>query len=89
MALGARRANVTAMILGKATMLLAAGLVLGAALSLVAATAASTILFGLKPRDPATLAIASAFLAVVAVVASAIPSMRAASVNPVDSLRAE
>ena len=66
-----------------------AGLALGAALSLVAAGAANTLLFGLKPRDPATLVVASALMAVVALMASAIPSMRAASVNPVDSLRAE
>jgi putative ABC transport system permease protein len=89
MALGAGRANITAMILGKAAALLATGLALGAALSLLAAGAANTLLFGLKPRDPATLLVASALMAVVALVASAIPSMRAANVNPVDSLRAE
>jgi putative ABC transport system permease protein len=89
MALGAQRANITAMILGKAATLLAAGLVLGAAASLVAASAANALLFGLKPRDPATLAAASVLLAVVALAASAIPSMRAANVNPIDSLRAE
>lgn len=89
MALGAGRAKITAMILGKAATLLAVGLALGAALSLVAAGTASTLLFGLKPRDPATLVVASALMAVVALVASAIPSMRAANVNPVDSLRSE
>ena len=89
MALGAQRANIMAMIFGKAAMLLAAGLVLGAGLSLVAASAANTLLFGLKPRDPATLAVASALLAFVALLACAIPSMRAANINPIDSLRAE
>ena len=56
MALGAQRTNITAMILGKAAKLLAVGLVLGAGLSLAAASAAGALLFGLKPRDPATLA---------------------------------
>jgi putative ABC transport system permease protein len=89
MALGARRANITAMMLGKAGTLLAIGLVLGAGLSLAAASAASALLFGLEPRDPATLAGAAVLLAVVTVAASLIPSMRAANVNPIDSLRAE
>lgn len=89
MALGAQRNNITAMILGKASTLLAAGLVLGAGLSLAAASIAGTLLFGLKPHDPATLAGAALLLAVVTVVASLIPSMRAANVSPVDPLRTE
>ena len=66
-----------------------AGLVLGATLSLVAASAASALLFGLKPRDPATLAGAAVLMAVVTLFASLVPSLRAANVNPIDSLRAE
>jgi putative ABC transport system permease protein len=89
MALGAQRARITTMILGKAATLLAIGLVVGAGLSLVAAGAANTLLFGLKPRDPATLAGAALLLSVVTVVASLIPSMRAAKLDPIDSLRAE
>ena len=89
MALGAQRTNITAMILGKAATLLAAGLVLGAGLSLAVASVAGALLFGLKPRDPATLAGAALLLAVVTVVASLLPSMRAANVNPIDSLRSE
>lgn len=89
MALGAQRTEITAMILGKAATLLAAGLVLGAGLSLAAASAAGALLFGLNPRDPATLASAALLLAVVTVVASLVPSIRAANVNPIDSLRTE
>jgi predicted permease len=89
MALGAQRTSITAMILGKAATLLAVGLVLGTGLSLAAASAAGALLFGLKPRDPATLAGAAVLLAVVTVVASIVPSIRAANVNPIDSLRAE
>jgi putative ABC transport system permease protein len=89
MALGAQRTNITAMILGNAATLLVAGLVLGAGLSLAAASAAGALLFGLKPRDPATLAGAAVLLAGVTVVASLIPSLRAAKVNPIDSLRTE
>jgi ABC-type antimicrobial peptide transport system permease subunit len=89
MALGAQRTGITAMILGKAVTLLATGLVLGAGLSLAAASAAGALLFGLKPRDPATLAGAAAVLAAVTILASLVPSLRAAKVNPIDSLRAE
>jgi predicted permease len=89
MALGAQRTNITAMILGNAARLLAAGLVLGAGLSLAVASAAGSLLFGLKPRDQVTLAGAAVLLAVVTVVASLIPSLRAAKVNPIDSLRSE
>ncbi len=89
MALGAQRTDITGMILGNAATLLVAGLVLGAALSIAAASAAGALLFGLKPRDPATLAGAAVLLAVVTIVASIIPSLRAAKVNPIDSLRTE
>jgi predicted permease len=89
MALGAQRTNITGMILGQAAKLLAAGLIVGAGLSLAVASSASALLFGLKPRDPAALAGAALLLAVVALVASLLPSMRAANVNPIDSLRAE
>jgi putative ABC transport system permease protein len=89
MALGARRADVTAMILRKAATLLVAGLALGAGLSLAAASAASALLFGLKPRDPVTLGIAAAVLAAVALGASYLPARRAAAVDPIASLKNE
>jgi predicted permease len=89
MALGARRADVTAMILRKAAALLVAGLALGAGLSLAAASAASALLFGLKPRDPVTLAMAAAVLAAVALGASYVPARRAAALDPIASLREE
>jgi putative ABC transport system permease protein len=89
MALGARRADVTAMILRKAATLLVSGLVLGVGLSLVTASAASALLFGLKPRDPATLAIAAAVLAAVALGASYLPARRAAALDPIASLKNE
>ena len=89
MALGARRADVTAMILRKAATLLVAGLALGAGLSLAAANAASALLFGLKPRDPTTLAIAAAVLAAVALGASYLPARRAAALDPIASLKDE
>jgi putative ABC transport system permease protein len=77
MALGAQRTNITAMILSQAVTLLAVGLAVGTGISLAAASAAGALLFGLKPRDPATLAGAALLLTVVTVLASLVPSMRA------------
>ena len=89
MALGALHADVTAMILRKAATLLVLGLALGAGLSLAAASAASALLFGLKPRDPVTLGIAATVLAVVALGASYLPARRAAALDPLASLKDE
>ncbi|UWZ83626.1 ABC transporter permease [Occallatibacter riparius] len=89
MALGAQRASITALILRKAAWVLVVGLALGACISLAAASAAGSLLFGLKPRDPATLAAAALLLTAVTLLASVVPSMRAANVNPIDSLRSE
>ena len=88
-ALGASRGRVVAAMLRSACVMLAAGLVAGTVLALFATRGASTLLFGLKPWDPMTLAGAAALLAVVTLVASLVPSMRAANVNPIDSLRGE
>ena len=89
MALGASRGRVVASMMRNACILLVVGLVVGTVLTLVAGREASTLLFGLKPWDPVTLAGAALLLAVVTVVASLIPSLRAAHVNPIESLRAE
>jgi predicted permease len=88
-ALGASRGRVVASMLRRACVMLVAGLVGGTALALLAGRGASTLLFGLKPWDPVTLAGAAALLAIVTVVASLVPSLRAANVNPIDSLRSE
>jgi predicted permease len=89
MALGARRGDVTAMILRKATMLLAAGLAVGVGFSLAAGSAASALIFGLKARDPMTLTTAAAVLATVALGASYLPARRAAALDPMSSLKDE
>jgi predicted permease len=89
MALGASRGRVVAAMLRNSCLMLGIGLVAGTVLALLAGRGASTLLFGLKPWDPVTLVGAAALLALVTVVASVVPSLRAANVNPIDSLRAE
>ncbi len=89
MALGADRLNVLAMVLREAGQLLALGLLVGAGLAVVAGFAASAMLFGLKPYDPLTLAMAMAGLAAVALTASYLPALRAAKLDPMVALREE
>jgi predicted permease len=89
MALGATRGRIVAATLGNSCLMLGIGLVAGTALALLTGRGASTLLFGLKPWDPVALVGAAALLALVTVVTSVVPSLRAANVNPIDSLRAE
>jgi hypothetical protein len=87
MALGATRRDILALVLREAGTLLAAGIAIGIVLAVGAATFARSLLFGLKPTDPATIALASAALAVVAIAASLLPARRAATLDPVTALR--
>jgi predicted permease len=89
MALGADRRDVVRMVMREASTLLTAGVVVGAALAIVAARTAATLLFGLKPSDPATLAMAAAGLGAVALLASYLPAVRASRLEPTEALREE
>ena len=89
MALGADRARVVRLIVGEAAALLAIGLPLGAGLAVGGAYFAATLLYGVKPWDPATLAIATIGLGVVATVASWVPALRASWLEPTTALREE
>jgi predicted permease len=88
-ALGADRGRVLRLVLGEAVLLLAIGLVVGLAIALWAGRAASTMLYGLTPHDPVTIAAAMALLAAVALGAAYAPARRAAAVSPVTALREE
>jgi predicted permease len=89
MALGASRPNVVSVILRETLQLLVLGVVLGVLLALAATRGASSLLFGLQPHDPLTLIGASALLIAVAFLASCIPALRAARVDPMNALRYE
>jgi predicted permease len=88
-ALGADRGRLIRLVLFEAVLLLAFGLAAGAGIALWAGRAASTLLFGLQPHDPATLAAAMALLAAVALIASYVPARRAAALQPMVALRDE
>ena len=89
MALGASRGVVMRLILKEAAVLLLVGLTLGTVLAVSSGKAAGTLLFGLKPTDPLTIALAVVLLAFVALVASFIPALRAARTQPMVALREE
>ncbi len=89
MALGAQPGSVYRLILQEAAWLAAAGIAIGLACSVVAATLIRGLLFGIQPWDVPTLAAVAAVLGIAAVLASFIPARRAASVDPVEALRAE
>jgi predicted permease len=87
MALGATRGAVVRMIVREAGALLAAGVFIGAALSLLAARAATTLLYELTPSDPATILAAAVALGTVTIAASCIPAWRASRLEPTRALR--
>jgi predicted permease len=89
MALGAQRSAVYGMVLREALRLIAIGIGMGVLGSLATAGLLRPLLFGVRPWDGTTLAGVAMLLGVSAMVASYLPAHRAASVNPVDALRAE
>ena len=88
-ALGAQKADVLSLVLRNAALLLAPGLVLGAFVSVAAAQAARTMLFGLKPSDPGVLIAAMTGLGFIVLLASFLPARRAVKVDPMVALRYE
>jgi macrolide transport system ATP-binding/permease protein len=89
LAMGAQRRSVYELILGEAGRVIALGLFLGLVCSIAAARLMRTLLFNTTPWDVTTLAAVAMVLAVAAMLASYIPARRAASVNPIEALRAE
>jgi len=89
MALGAQRASVVRLILGEVGVLIVIGVVVGTGLTLAGSKAASSLLFGLKARDPLTLALAMIVLAGIGFAASFLPARRASRLDPMAALRYE
>ncbi|HUF26429.1 MAG TPA: ABC transporter permease [Gemmatimonadaceae bacterium] len=87
MSLGADSGRVQRMILGEGGVLLAMGLVLGLAGAFVASGLMRGLLFGVAPRDPATLIGVSVMMAAIGVVACWIPALRAARIDPAITMR--
>jgi ABC-type antimicrobial peptide transport system permease subunit len=67
----------------------ACGLVAGCLLAAIGTRALGSLLFGIGPLDPFTLAAAAALLTVVALFASYLPARNASRTDPMLALRAE
>jgi putative ABC transport system permease protein len=87
LALGARPSGILRLVVGQGLALAAVALVAGLAGALALTHFLSTLLFGVGPRDPATLTVAAGVLTVVALGATAWPAWRAARVDPVQALK--
>jgi hypothetical protein len=86
-ALGAEAAGVVRLVLGRVAALVGAGVLLGGAASLGAGSLVATLLFGVEPRDGATLVAAAAALSLVGALAGWLPAWRAAQIDPAKVLR--
>jgi ABC-type antimicrobial peptide transport system permease subunit len=89
MALGAQRSVVYRLILGEAGLVAAIGIAVGLGCAIAAGSLMRDFLFGVQAWDLPTLMAVVVILGFCALLASYLPARRAASVNPVEALRAE
>lgn len=89
MALGSTRSRVVRMMGQEAALLVAIGLGVGAVLALATGRLAQSMLYGLQSRDPLTLLAAVTVVALIASIASCLPALRAARIDPMLALREE
>ena len=74
------------LVLGRVATLVAIAVAVGLLVSAIAARYVKTLLFGLEPSDPTTLAGAAVVLAAVGLAAGWVPAFRASRVSPMESL---
>ena len=89
MALGSQRAEIIRLILVSGAKLAAFGCLLGLAGAAADSTLLRSLLFGVSPFDPLVLALAAVGVLLLALTASVLPALRAASIDPMQALRGE
>jgi ABC-type antimicrobial peptide transport system permease subunit len=87
LAIGASSTEVARLVLMQGLRVSALGLAIGLLLSALAARGVSSLLYGVRPWDPATWVIATSVLLVVTTGASLVPALRASAINPIRALR--
>ena len=88
-ALGAQRVRLMAMVMRQAGGMLIAGLAVGLLLAYATNRVVATLLYGVRPHDPWTMAAVTLILLVAGLAAAYIPARRAAAVDPMVALRSE
>jgi len=89
LALGAEPSSVARMIFSDGMRLAALGIVLGVPGAYAAGRGMSTLLFGVEPGDPATIATALGVALIMTLAGCLLPALRALRVSPISALRAE
>jgi ABC-type antimicrobial peptide transport system permease subunit len=92
LALGAEKSRILQMVIGQGLRLALAGIAIGVVIALLLArllSGFSQLLYGVHASDPITFLIVSATLLIVAALACYLPARRAASIEPMNALRAE
>jgi len=88
-ALGASPRDIQRLLLGRAMGIAAAGVVAGLGGAWFASRLLTTFLYEVEPTDPAVLSAIAVLLFLVTLVASAIPALRAAHIDPLETIRSE
>jgi predicted permease len=88
-AIGASPSQVVGLVLQGSLRVVLVGLAAGALAAIAGSRVLATQLYGISARDPLTFAAISVLLALVAVIASGIPALRAARVDPMAALKTE
>jgi ABC-type antimicrobial peptide transport system permease subunit len=89
MALGAQSGDVLGLVMKESMALVALGVAAGVTIAVAAGRLVATLLFGLAPTDPLTLAAAVTVMTGVAALAGFLPARRASRVDPMVALRTE
>jgi putative ABC transport system permease protein len=87
MALGAGRGRVLRLVLTQSATLVSLGLMAGIGCALALSRLLTTLLFGVRPGDPGTIAAMAGAIAAAAILASLPPALRASRIDPVVALR--
>jgi ABC-type antimicrobial peptide transport system permease subunit len=89
MALGVQRGDVVGMVMRETLWLVLIGAGVGLPAALLASRLVSSVLFGLTPSDPLTVAMTTFLVAAVTALAGYLPARRASRVQPMAALRYE
>jgi predicted permease len=89
LALGAQRSDIVRMVMGKAALLTAAGVIPGLLIAYAAGRSMQSLLAGIEPADLVTFGAAGALCVVMTMLGSLLPTMRAVRVDPATAFRAD